>query len=100
MSLAGQVAVITGGAGGIGWASAQEWLACGGQVVIADLPSQAEKAAELVAAHAGAAVFVAVRAAPFQVPCLLACALPKLVPSLLGVPALVAAVACCAHKCV
>jgi len=35
--MGGQVAVITGGSGGIGWASAQEWLALGGKVVIADI---------------------------------------------------------------
>ena len=32
MSLEGQVAVITGGAGGIGWASAEKWLGAGGKV--------------------------------------------------------------------
>ena len=36
-SLAGQVAVITGGSGGIGRASAELWLARGGLVVCADI---------------------------------------------------------------
>ena len=58
--LEGQVAVITGGAGGIGWASAQEWLRRGGKVVVADLQSQEEKASRLCSAHGGAAVFQAV----------------------------------------
>lgn len=46
--LAGQVAVITGGAGGIGWASALEWLSLDGKVVLADLPSQQVKAEQLI----------------------------------------------------
>eukprot|EP00418_Pyrodinium_bahamense_P003387 CAMPEP_0179015276 /NCGR_PEP_ID=MMETSP0796-20121207/2703_1 /TAXON_ID=73915 /ORGANISM="Pyrodinium bahamense, Strain pbaha01" /LENGTH=247 /DNA_ID=CAMNT_0020710895 /DNA_START=24 /DNA_END=764 /DNA_ORIENTATION=+ len=37
MALTGQVAVITGGAGGIGMASAELWLAEGGSVVLADI---------------------------------------------------------------
>ena len=37
MTLAGQVCVITGGAGGIGWSSAQQWLAQGGKVLLAYL---------------------------------------------------------------
>ena len=62
MSLAGQVAVITGGAGGIGWASALQWMGQGGKVVLADLASQEDNAKQLVeAANAGdSAVFVAV----------------------------------------
>lgn len=54
-SLQGQVAVITGGAGGIGWASAQMWMSRGGNVVIADI--QEEVGRELAAAHPGRVVF-------------------------------------------
>jgi NAD(P)-dependent dehydrogenase (short-subunit alcohol dehydrogenase family) len=36
-SRAGEVAVITGGAGGIGMAAAELWIAAGGSVVAADL---------------------------------------------------------------
>ena len=60
MSLEGQVAVITGGAGGIGWASAQEWIAKGGKVVIADLASQEATFNTKAAGHEASAVFVAV----------------------------------------
>ena len=58
MGLEGQVAVITGGAGGIGSASAAEWIGRGGKVVLADLGSQAGKAAEFLAAHGGASAGV------------------------------------------
>eukprot|EP00928_Gymnodinium_smaydae_P080221 TRINITY_DN63970_c0_g1_i1.p1 TRINITY_DN63970_c0_g1~~TRINITY_DN63970_c0_g1_i1.p1 ORF type:complete len:299 (-),score=32.83 TRINITY_DN63970_c0_g1_i1:197-1093(-) len=56
MSLDGQVAVITGGTGGIGWSSAQEWMARGGKVVLADI--QEKKGKELAATHPGKVVFV------------------------------------------
>ena len=45
-------------AGGIGSASAAEWIARGGQVVLADLPSQEETANAFLEAHGGAGVFV------------------------------------------
>ena len=60
MSLEGQVAVITGGAGGIGWASALEWMAKGGKVVIADLASQEATFAKKAAGHEASAAFVTV----------------------------------------
>lgn len=44
MSLKGQVAVITGGSGGIGWSAAQKWLDKGGAVVLADLQEEQGKA--------------------------------------------------------
>mmetsp|Transcript_123887 Transcript_123887/g.264058 ORF Transcript_123887/g.264058 Transcript_123887/m.264058 type:complete len:278 (-) Transcript_123887:78-911(-) len=56
MALSGQVAVITGGAGGIGKASAELWLGEGGNVVIADI--QKEKGEAFAAEHPGRAVFV------------------------------------------
>jgi len=56
MSLDGQVVVITGGSGGIGWASAEQWLSRGGKVVIADI--QEKKGHKLAGAHAGKVVFV------------------------------------------
>mmetsp|Transcript_112505 Transcript_112505/g.195234 ORF Transcript_112505/g.195234 Transcript_112505/m.195234 type:complete len:300 (-) Transcript_112505:67-966(-) len=56
MSLAGQVAVITGGAGGIGWASAEQWLANGGKVVLGDL--QDDKGQKLAAQHPGSVVYL------------------------------------------
>lgn len=56
MSLDGQVAVITGGTGGIGWASAKEWMARGGKVVLADIAE--DKGRELVAAHPGKVTFI------------------------------------------
>lgn len=54
-SLQGQVAVITGGAGGIGWASAQLWMSRGGKVVIADI--QDIVGSDLASAHPGQVVF-------------------------------------------
>lgn len=56
MSLDGQVAVITGGAGGIGWASALQWLMHGGKVVIADI--QDDRGNALAASHPGSVVYV------------------------------------------
>lgn len=56
MALDGQVVVITGGAGGIGWASAKEWLSRGGKVVVADI--QDDVGQGLAAQHAGRVVYV------------------------------------------
>eukprot|EP00930_Biecheleria_cincta_P084509 TRINITY_DN73973_c0_g1_i1.p1 TRINITY_DN73973_c0_g1~~TRINITY_DN73973_c0_g1_i1.p1 ORF type:complete len:299 (-),score=44.78 TRINITY_DN73973_c0_g1_i1:13-909(-) len=56
MSLEGQVAVITGGAGGIGWASAWQWLQHGGKVVLADI--QDDKGENLAASHPGSVLYV------------------------------------------
>jgi len=56
MALAGQVAVITGGAGGIGMASAELWLADGGSVVLADISDQ--KGQEFASRFPGRAVYV------------------------------------------
>lgn len=56
MELEGQVVVITGGSGGIGWASAKEWLARGGKVVIADIRDDVGQ--RLAADYSGKVVFV------------------------------------------
>jgi NAD(P)-dependent dehydrogenase (short-subunit alcohol dehydrogenase family) len=59
-----RVAIVTGGANGIGWACAQRFARGGYSVVIADLNAQqaGERAHELGAAHVGIGVDVAVEA--------------------------------------
>jgi NAD(P)-dependent dehydrogenase (short-subunit alcohol dehydrogenase family) len=59
-----RVAIVTGGANGIGWACAQRFARDGYSVVIADLNAQRsrERAHELGAAHLGVAADVAVEA--------------------------------------
>ena len=52
----GEVAVITGGAGGIGIASAEMWLEAGGKVVACDINDDAGEA--FAAAHPGHVVYV------------------------------------------
>ena len=49
MNITGSSAVVTGGASGLGWATAQQLAAAGASVVIVDLPSSAgaERATEL-----------------------------------------------------
>ena len=58
MDVAGAAALITGGASGLGWATAQRLAAEGAHVVLVDLPSSAgaERAAELGGTFAAADV--------------------------------------------
>jgi NADPH:quinone reductase-like Zn-dependent oxidoreductase len=58
-SRAGESCVVTGGAGGIGAASASLWLRCGGCAVIADVDAAAGAAFVARAPGPGRAVFVA-----------------------------------------
>ena len=60
MSEIDRVAVVVGGASGIGWATAQGLAAEGYRVIVADLNAEgaAEKAAELGAPHTSAGVDV------------------------------------------
>ena len=57
-SRAGESCVVTGGAGGIGAASASLWLRCGGCAVIADVDAAAGAAFVARAPGPGRAVFV------------------------------------------
>ncbi|MFE6861862.1 SDR family NAD(P)-dependent oxidoreductase [Nocardia sp. NPDC057668] len=69
--LAGKVAVVTGGASGIGRATVARFVAAGARVVVADL--DAEAGARSIAAHGDNAVFVTANVAdPEQVRALVA----------------------------
>ena len=57
MEISGQVALVTGGASGLGLATAEAFLAAGAKVVIIDLPNS--KGPEIEAEHEGNLRFVA-----------------------------------------
>ncbi|MEU6323815.1 SDR family NAD(P)-dependent oxidoreductase [Streptomyces sp. NPDC047009] len=59
MRIVGSSAVVTGGASGLGAATARQLTACGAAVVLLDLPSAAEAAEKLAAELGDAATFVA-----------------------------------------
>ena len=63
MDLAGKVAVVTGGASGIGLAAAKAYLAKGAKVVIADLNEEGGKQAEENLKNDGEIAFIAVNVA-------------------------------------